>query len=204
FHDGNADYFKTRELYLLRNLNKGRGVGFFEAGNFHPDFILWLLAGDKQHVIFVDPQGIRNLGPTDPKIQFYESIKKIKQRLGDPAVNLQSFIISNTPFAEMRRLWRMEKGEMQKQHVLFQEEDSDSYVQSMLEWLALEVRCDEPWRLFSVNATDSMIPGLGLCISHFALVLLCRQELVAIAADRRRKHNRAKHLVRKMHSVTVR
>ena len=133
FHDGNADYFKTRELYLLRNLSKGRGVGFFEAGNFHPDFILWLLADGRQHVIFVDPKGIRNLGPTDPKIQFHETIKEIEQRLGDPAVNLQSFIISNTPFAEMKRLWRMEKGEMQKRHVLFQEEDRDSYVRRMLE-----------------------------------------------------------------------
>ena len=39
FHNRNGDFFKTRELYLLRNLSKGRGVGFFEAGNFHPDFI---------------------------------------------------------------------------------------------------------------------------------------------------------------------
>jgi len=53
FHDRNADYFKTKGLYLLRNLSKGRGVGFFEAGNFHPDFILWLLMGDRQPVILV-------------------------------------------------------------------------------------------------------------------------------------------------------
>jgi hypothetical protein len=33
----------------------------------------------------VDPKGIRNLGPTDPKIKFHESIKEIEQRLGDPA-----------------------------------------------------------------------------------------------------------------------
>ena len=45
FHDGNGDFFESKELYLLRNLSKGRGVGFFEAGNFHPDFILWLLVG---------------------------------------------------------------------------------------------------------------------------------------------------------------
>ncbi len=133
FHDGNTDYFKTRELYLLRNLSKGRGVGFFEAGNFHPDFILWLLAGGQQHVIFVDPKGIRNLGATDPKIQFHETIKEIEQRLGDSAVRLQSFIVSNTPSATMRMLWRMDKSEMQKRHVLFQEEDRDSYVRSMLE-----------------------------------------------------------------------
>jgi hypothetical protein len=29
--------------------------------------------------------------------------------------------------------WNMEKSEMQKRHVLFQEEDRDSYVRSMLE-----------------------------------------------------------------------
>ena len=132
FHDGNADFFKTRELYLLRNLSKGHGVGFFEAGNFHPDFILWLLADGQQQVIFVDPKGVRNLGPSDPKIQFHETIKEIEQRLGDPAVHLQSFIVSNTHSATMRRLWRMEKSEMQKRHVLFQEEDKDSYVETIL------------------------------------------------------------------------
>ena len=33
----------------------------------------------------------------------------------------------------MRMLWRMEKSEMQKRHVLFQEEDKDSYVGTMLQ-----------------------------------------------------------------------
>ena len=132
FHDGNTDFFATRELYLLRNLSRGRGVGFFEAGNFHPDFILWLLAGGQQQVIFVDPKGIRNLGASDPKIQFHKTIKEIEQRLGDPAVRLHSFIVSNTPSATMRRLWGMEKSEMQKRHVLFQEEDGGSYVRTIL------------------------------------------------------------------------
>jgi hypothetical protein len=40
FYDNAGDFFADKELYLLRNLSKGRGVGFFEAGNFHPDFIL--------------------------------------------------------------------------------------------------------------------------------------------------------------------
>ena len=133
FHDSNGGFFADKELYLLRNLSKGRGVGFFEAGNFHPDFILWLLAGGQQYVIFVDPKGIPNLGATDPKIQFHETIKEIEQRLGDPGVRLQSFIVSNTPSATMRMLWNMEKTEMQKRHILFQEEDKDSYVRSMLE-----------------------------------------------------------------------
>jgi Type III restriction enzyme, res subunit len=132
FHDGNADYFKTRELYLLRNLSKGRGVGFFEAGNFHPDFILWLLMGDTQHVIFVDPKGIRNIGKDDLKIQFYEEIKKIEQRLGDPNVVLDSFIVSNTPSHTMTMLWGMDKNAMNGRHILFQEEDQNTYIEKML------------------------------------------------------------------------
>jgi hypothetical protein len=136
FHDGHEDFFKDKELYLLRNLSKGRGVGFFEAGNFHPDFILWLLASGRQHVIFVDPKGIRHLGPSDLKIQFYDTIKEIEQRLGEANVGLHSFLISNTPSHTMRMLWRMEKSEMLKRHVLFQEEDKDSYVESLLNRVA--------------------------------------------------------------------
>ena len=132
FHEGNARFFRRKELYLLRNLSKGRGVGFFESGNFHPDFILWLLSGGQQQVIFVDPKGIRNLPRNDLKIQFYEKIKEIEQRLGDPAVRLQSFIVSNTPSATMRKMWGMEKSEMQRRNILFQEEDRDSYIGKML------------------------------------------------------------------------
>ena len=132
FHERNAVFFRGKELYLMRNLSKGRGVGFFEAGNFHPDFILWLLAGGQQQVIFVDPKGIRNLGPSDPKIQFHETIKEIEKRLADPAVALQSFIVSNTPSTTMHMLWHMKKSEMQNRHVLFQEEDKDSYIETML------------------------------------------------------------------------
>ena len=92
------------QTYLLRNRSRGRGVGFFEAGNFHPDFILWLLAGDRQHVTFVDPKGIRNIGVDDPKIRFFETIKEIERRLGDPKVALDSFIVSRTPSHVMQKL----------------------------------------------------------------------------------------------------
>ena len=132
FHDGNAEYFETRELYLLRNLSKGRGVGFFEAGNFHPDFILWMLVGGQQHVIFVDPKGIRNLAQSDPKVQFYKTIKEIETRLADQTVQLQSYIVSNTPSAVMRMFWSMDKSEMQRHHVLFQQEDQDTYIADLL------------------------------------------------------------------------
>ena len=83
---------KLTELYARSTLFDYSYRHFYFDG-FGKDYqiLLWLLAGGKQHVIFVDPKGIRNLGPTDPKIQFHETIKEIEQRLGDPAVRLQSF-----------------------------------------------------------------------------------------------------------------
>ena len=135
FFDGNKDFFKDRELYLLRNISR-RGIGFFEAGNFYPDFILWLLVGKKQFVTFIDPKGIRNLeGPNDPKILFLKTIKIIERHpnLDDPDVILNSFIISNTPYREVG-WWQggMSKADLEKCHVLFQKDDRETYIKSML------------------------------------------------------------------------
>ena len=61
------DTLKGKDVYLLRNESR-KGIGFFEASNFYPDFILWVNDGVKQHVTFIDPKGIRNLqGLKDPK-----------------------------------------------------------------------------------------------------------------------------------------
>ena len=131
FFDTGPAMLQDTELYLLRNMSKGRGVGFFEAGNFHPDFIVWLLAGGRQYISFVDPKGIRNLGFADPKIQFFETIKDIQTRLSDPTVTLNSFIISNTPSHVMSLLWGVDKAAMTARHILFQ--DKDSYIETLLE-----------------------------------------------------------------------
>lgn len=132
FHDGHQEFFGGRDLYLLRNLSRGRGVGFFEAGNFHPDFILWMAKGDEQDVIFVDPKGLWHLDPGDSRIEFHKTIKDIEQRLGDPSVRLQSFIVSNTEFGKMQKKWRMTKCEMNKRHILFREDGGDQYIGTML------------------------------------------------------------------------
>ena len=134
FHTENQDFFKGREVYLLRNVSK-RGIGFFEAGNFYPDFILWLLVGKKQYVTFVDPKGLRQLdeGASNLKIQFYKTIKDIEALLADPCVVLNSFIISSTPHQNIP-MWgeRMSKAELQRCHVLFQKDDKDTYIKRML------------------------------------------------------------------------
>ena len=124
-------FFSDKQLYLLRNQSKGKGIGFFEAGNFYPDFILWLVVNQHQYISFIDPKGLRNLaGETDPKIQFHQTIKEIETRLGDPMVTLNSFIISGTPFNQIQ-WWGNDKSELERCNVLFQE-DRNTYIDQLL------------------------------------------------------------------------
>jgi len=130
----NEGFFADKELYLLRNMSRGRGIGFFEAGNFHPDFILWLFVNGRQLINFVDPKGLRNLeGPNDPKIQFYLTIKDLERKLDDPDVILNSFIISSTPVSQVA-WWSdgMSKADFEQRNVLFQKEDKDTYIEKLL------------------------------------------------------------------------
>lgn len=133
FYEYHPGYFQGMELYLLRNRSRGRGIGFFEAGNYYPDFILWLVVGDQQRIVFIDPKGIRNLeGMDDPKIKFYQTIKQLETRLNDPRVKLNSFIISNTPYSSVA-WWGPTKDEFEAHHLLFQVEDKSSYIQKILD-----------------------------------------------------------------------
>jgi hypothetical protein len=53
YYEKGRAFFQDKELYLLRNQSRGRGIGFFEAGNFYPDFILWLVVDNHQYITFV-------------------------------------------------------------------------------------------------------------------------------------------------------
>ena len=63
YHDpSNAAFFSEKDIYLLRNpAVKGRGIGFAQAGNFYPDFLLWMVdkKKDRQYLAFIDPKGLR-------------------------------------------------------------------------------------------------------------------------------------------------
>jgi hypothetical protein len=134
------EFLHGKELYLLRNLSRGRGIGFFEAGNFYPDFILWLLAGDRQYVTFIDPKGLRHLeGPEDPKIRFYLTIKELERQLSDPTVILNSFIVSSTRVPEVA-WWDggMTQEDFEARNVLFQRENRGSYIEKLMQRLGMD------------------------------------------------------------------
>ncbi|MBU3714852.1 MAG: hypothetical protein FGM46_07880 [Ferruginibacter sp.] len=126
----NRDFFKDKQLYLLRNMSK-KGIGFFEANNFFPDFILWLVIGNKQFISFIDPKGLRQIqGLTDPKIQLHKSIKTtIQPKLNDPEIELSSFILSNTPYSQLTH-WKGQESiqNFNENHVFFQKEQKSDYI----------------------------------------------------------------------------
>ena len=122
---------KGHRLHLLRNMSRGHGIGFFEANNFHPDFILWAVAGDRQHIAFIDPKGLARMAADDPKVRLAKDIKRIERRLQDPNVRLESFILSVTSYDDVERNWKLSKEEMEERHVLFME-DRDTYVGEIL------------------------------------------------------------------------
>jgi hypothetical protein len=121
---------KKTSIYLLRNKSRGSGIGFFEAGNFYPDFILWAVTGQQQVVAFIEPHGISHEGPEHPKVQFHKVIKDIEERLKDKYVRLESFIVTPTPIAAVidRGLTRDEWAE---RHVLFM--DSSAYLEKLMQ-----------------------------------------------------------------------
>ena len=122
-----------KEVYLLRNESR-KGIGFFEANNFYPDFILWVNDGTKQHVIFIDPKGIRNLLRRfeDPKVQLYKLLKQeVEPSLHDADIVLDSFIVSNTPYKEVNFWSNDDKSVFKKNHIVFQEDNN--YIDEMFE-----------------------------------------------------------------------
>jgi len=124
--------FKDKDLYLLRNAaDRKRGVGFVTAGNFYPDFLLWIIHGDRQYISFIDPKGIRNISFDDPKISLYKEIKnvqKILQERTGTTVELNSFILSDTKFEDLINNPYENPSELEEKHILFMDEGACVYL----------------------------------------------------------------------------
>ncbi len=134
FHGEKAAFFADKEFYLLRNRSK-KGIGFFEAGNFYPDFIVWLLHAGQQYVTFVDPKGLLHTqGFDDPKIAFHERIKELETRLrsSTPDLVLNSFILSATSFRQIHWWDKLKtQKDFEERHILFQTDDAEGYIGKM-------------------------------------------------------------------------
>ncbi|MDH2998255.1 type III restriction endonuclease subunit R [Pasteurellaceae bacterium LFhippo2] len=124
----------NRSLYLLRNAaNKNRGLGFALAGNFYPDFLLWVVDNQagKQWLSFVDPKGIRNLNEYDPKFGLHQEVKELEGKLNNPQLSLSAFILSVTKQQDLINLAHKTEEEFAEQHILFMSQEN--YLQRMFE-----------------------------------------------------------------------
>ena len=127
----------ARSLYLLRNADsKSKGLGFARAGNFYPDFLLWLVddVTGRQWLSFIDPKGIRNLDLSDPKLGLYQEIKEREKELSDPNLTLNAFILSSTAFKSLLNVGEtVDKDALERRHVLFMDDGAHRYLPKMLE-----------------------------------------------------------------------
>ena len=127
------DTIGDRSLYLLRNADsKAKGLGFALAGNFYPDFLLWLVDDKtgKQWLSFIDPKGLRQMSLSDPKLNLYKEVKVIEDKLGDPNLVLNAFIVSVTKFSDLINKTSTQN-KLEERNVLFMSDGPDTYLRKM-------------------------------------------------------------------------
>jgi len=131
----------SKEIFLLRNLSRGKGIGFFDNEGFYPDFILWIKEGGKQRIIFIEPHGMRHEKTywTSDKARLHERLAELSEVWGRKAklknITLDSFIISATPYEELRDYYgdgTWSRKQFSMKHILFFEHSSEyDYVEIM-------------------------------------------------------------------------
>ncbi len=120
------------EIFLLRNLSRGYGIGFFEERGFYPDFILWVLdqKTNTQCIVFIEPHGMlhANAYIHDEKARLHERLpelaKQIAQRSSQKNITLDAFIISATPYDELYKRYdngTWDRVQFAEKHILFLE-----------------------------------------------------------------------------------
>ena len=96
----NDECLEGKELYLIRNLTRGRGVSFFDDFGYFPDFIAWIKDDASQHILFLDPKGLNRFGGRERrKVQLHHGIAEVEKRLRkrDRGLRLRAYILSVTP-----------------------------------------------------------------------------------------------------------
>jgi hypothetical protein len=125
---------KGKEIFLLRNLSRGKGVGFFEERGFYPDFILWVVDERHQRIVFVEPHGMIHAGPyeNDEKARLHERLAELSTEIANRSdiknVILDAYIISATPYEELRKMYDDGKWDLNRfteKHILFQERNEE-------------------------------------------------------------------------------
>lgn len=125
------EWIGGKDLYLMRNAgNKAKGLGFALAGNFYPDFLLWLVdtKTGEQWLSFIDPKGIRQMDLGDPKFGLADEVKKLESDL-TLGIRLNSFVLSVTEPQNLINSSHLDQDFFRQKQILFMN-DKD-YLQQM-------------------------------------------------------------------------
>ena len=117
-----SEWTHGKDLYLLRNAsNKSKGLGFALAGNFYPDFLLWLVDNQtgKQWLSLIDPKGIRNMDLDHAKFGLHDELQKLASELKIETPILSAFILSITKQADLINASHISTQELTDKHILF-------------------------------------------------------------------------------------
>jgi hypothetical protein len=133
----NAEQDKSlvdKEVFLLRNLSRGRGVGFFEERGFYPDFILWVMDGGCQCILFVEPHGMLHAKAYihDEKARLHERLPAMAEGIGARSgrrdVALDAYIISATSYDDLYQRYddgTWDRARFAEKHIIFPERGPD-------------------------------------------------------------------------------
>ncbi|NLC70418.1 MAG: DEAD/DEAH box helicase family protein [Desulfuromonadaceae bacterium] len=139
----NPEELQGKELFLLRNLSRGKGIGFFEGSGFYPDFILWVTKGKKQRLIFIEPHGMlhEDHPAINPKVNLHKKLQKqmaaVLEKSRAKNLTVDSFIVSRTPYDDLRKkvvdkFGPWSRARFAGAHILFPDETDHSYLKHIL------------------------------------------------------------------------
>jgi hypothetical protein len=126
----NRERLNNYDIVLHRNEAR-EGVGFMlDWGEFYPDFILWIREkeGNRIYIVFVEPKGLKMVGDVfnyEKVVFLSEGLKEIfKKEYENWQVEVKGFILSTTPYEELRRGQARIKSqeEYEEKNILFLED----------------------------------------------------------------------------------
>ena len=131
------ELLRQKEVFLLRNQSRGKGVGFYENEGFYPDFILWILDGAKQRIVFIEPHGMvhEDINENNHKLTLFKRLRDLSyERFRVEHVQMDAFVISRTSLSDLRRRYPEEDKDTfaEKWHILFRA-DNPTYLEPIFQ-----------------------------------------------------------------------
>ena len=125
--DQRTTLLTSKQVFLLRNQSRGKGVGFYKNVGFYPDFILWILEGAKQRIVFIEPHGMVHdaINEHNDKTTLFRQLRDLSH---SEYVQMDSFIISKTTFPVLSRREGIDRQQFEALHILFRDPSNSAYL----------------------------------------------------------------------------